>query len=667
MRRPCPASAPWLAFIGVAALFAAAVAGPARRSTAHLVRPQSPAPPATVYLPDWGLRSANEIRLGQVSLIHDSTAPRLAVYRLNAEEAPVFPDDFNGVAPATADDVLLVDDFAAGNRNRLGGYFGVFEGPPSTAEATVAYAPDGRRALQLNYDKQPGGFCGVWVHLFDFTLPPPQRRFLDARSFSHLGFWIRGERGGERLRLKLADAAWERRGDALPLGEVSEFLPEGTVLTSWQRARVPLSRIPARVDLALLASVVFEVGGVGAGRVYITALGFSVSDEDALALPAPADRPSARRRSLGKATWVWNTAEILDDHQQRARLLDVLTAQGFDQAFLQLVDVAGAERPVGLIEPDPRLRGLVAALKRWGIRAYALDGFKDYALPQHHRAVLGTVDNVIRYNEESLPAERFAGIHHDIEPYLLAGFNGAHREEILRGYLELVAESARRAGEAGLEYAVDIPFWYDAPDEYSYEPVTVEFGGVRKAVSQHLIDLVDGVTLMDYRTVAFGADGTIRQAEGELEYAAARSKPVMIGLETAPLPDEELFDFVGAPQAGLPPREAMSARIVLAVPAGDSTAFFVLPASDDGLAQETVAAWVRGWGLNDDQVIWWPVRQRVHVPGDKLSFHRLGARALERVMAETSQELSAYPSFAGFALHHAWSYAELLAERGSRD
>ncbi len=197
--------------------------------------------------------------------------------------------------------------------------------------------------------------------------------------------------------------------------------------------------------------------------------------------------------------------------------------------------------------------------------------------------------------------------------------------------------------------------------------MTVEFGGVEKPVSQHLIDLVDGVTLMDYRTVAFGADGTIRHAEGELEYAAARGKRVLIGLETAPLPDEELFDFVGAPQAGLPPREAMSARIVLAVPAGDSTAFFVLPASDDGLAQETVAAWVRGWGLNDDQVIWWPVRQRVHVPGDKLSFHRLGAGALERVMAETSQELSAYPSFAGFALHHAWSYAELLAERGSRD
>lgn len=669
MTRPWPASAPWLVLIGISALIAPAVAGTARRSTAHLVRPQLPTPPATpatVYLPDWRLQSASEIRLGQVSLLHDSTAPRVVVYRLNAQEPPVFPDDFLGLAPATEDGVLLVADFTAGNRNRLGGYFGVFERSFSTAEATVASAADGRRALRLSYDLQPGDFCGVWVHLFDFTLPPPERRFLDVRSLSHLSFWIRGERGGERLRLKLADAAWERRGDALPLGDVSEFLPEGTVRTRWQRARVPLSGIPARVDPASLASVVFEVVE-GAGAVYITGLAFLADGAAPPALPDPLRPSSTRPRSPRKATWVWNTSEILDDPQKRARLLDVLTAEGFDQVFLQLVGVEGVERPVGLIEPDPRLRGLVAALQRWGIRVYALDGLEDYALPEHHAAVLGTLDNVIRYNEGSLPPERFSGIHHDIEPYLLAGFNGARREEILRGYLELVAEFVRRAREAGLEYAVDIPFWYDVPDMYTYEPVTVEFDGERKLVSQQLIDLVDEVTVMDYRTMAYGADGTLRHAEGELDYAAARGKRVLIGLETAPLPDEELFDFAGAPQAGLPPRDALSTGLVLAAPAGDSTAFFVLPASDNGLGQDSLAAWLQGRGLNPDEARWWPVRARVTVPGNKLSFDRPGAQALERVMAQTSQELSAYRSFAGFALHHAASYAELLSERGSRD
>ncbi len=278
--------------------------------------------------------------------------------------------------------------------------------------------------------------------------------------------------------------------------------------------------------------------------------------------------------------------------------------------------------------------------------------------------MLATVDNVIRYNEESLPPERFAGIHHDIEPYLLPGFNGAQRETIARGYLELVAACARRAREAGLEYEVDIPFWYDAPAEYTYQPVDVEFGGVRKPLSQHLIDLTDGVALMDYRTVAFGADGTVRHAEGELEYAAARGKRVLIGLETSPLPDEELFDFVGAPQIGLPDEAPPAIGLVVAAPLGDSTAFLVVPAAAGGrLQSDSLFARLAEWGLDPAKLVWWPIHRRLRVAGDKLSFHRLGAEALERVMAATATELSAYPSFSGFALHHAWSYGNLLARR----
>lgn len=623
---------------------------------------QPPLPQVKLLLSEWGLFSPTEIRLGQLSLIHDSAGPRLAVYRLSADEPPEFPDRLGGWTPDVDDGVLSVADFAGGSRNTLGGYFGVFERPPSAADATVERAPDGRRALRLSYRNEADGFAGVWIHLFDYTLPPPERRYLDARPFSSLGFWIRGGRGGARLRVKLADATWEERGDALPLGEVSDFLPSGTVLTTWQRARVPLSLIPPRVDPALLASVVFEAVGEGAGEVYITGLGFSVGDDAVPALPAPTETPAVRPRSLGKATWVWNTAEILDDPHQRARLLDVVTAQGFDRVFLQLVDAEEAGKPVGLIDPDPRLRRLVAALRRWGIRVYALDGFKGYALPAHHASVLATVDNVIRYNEESLPPERFAGIHHDIEPYLLPGFNGAQRETIARAYLELVAACARRAREAGLEYDVDIPFWYDAPGEYTYESVDVEFGGARKPLSEHLIDLTDGVTLMDYRTVAFGADGTIRHAEGELEYAAARGKRVLIGLETSPLPDEDLFDFVGAPQIGLPGEAPPATGLVVAMPRGDSTTFFVVPAASGRRPQwDSLHAQLSDRGLDPARLVWWPVHRRLRVAGDRLSFHRLGAEALERVMMATAAELSAYPSFAGFAIHHAWSYGDLLA------
>ena len=80
-------------------------------------------------------------------------------------------------------------------------------------------------------------------------------------------------------------------------------------------------------------------------------------------------------------------------------------------------------------------------------------------------------------------------------------------------------ESARRLSEAGLAYGVDIPFWYDAPDEDTYELVDVDFHGNRKPVSEHVIDLVDEVTVIGSRCGPFEpalqalSDGSVQMTE----------------------------------------------------------------------------------------------------------------------------------------------------------
>ena len=616
----------------------------------------------TVARGDWDLRNLAAVRFGQLALVTTATGSSLEVRRLQ-QEAPLPPPRLvRSVAPEFAGSNLLVADFAHSNRTPLGGYYNTFVQPPSLAAASVGPAPDGRRSLQLMCRRRDSGFCGLWIQLYDFDAPPEARSYLDARSFTTLSFWIRGRRGGERLLLKVADADWELREDAVPLAEVTQFLATGQVDTAWQQAVVPLDRFPSNLRRQTLALLVFEALQPGTTAVDLGPVAFSRAPTGLPPLPEPQGTQPARPPN--KATWIWNTAELLEDAEQQAALLAFLQRERFDHVFLQLPGVPGRRGAPGEVAIDAAsLRPLVAALNHLDIRVYALDGDPHYALPRFHAGVLGTVENVIRYNRQVREEERFFGVRYDIEPYILPGFNGPRRELLLEGLLQLTAASVARAHAAGLKYGADIPFWYDAPAEYTYEHVTAEFGGVRKPASEHIIDLVDNVSIMDYRTVAYGADGTVRHASGELEYAQRRGKRVFVGLETAELPDEVLLDFRGDPRRGLAQAAPAGEFVVLAAAADSVYVLHVAERAElDSSALAELEQHLAERGLEASEVWWWPISRRVNVPADKVTFARHDARQLETVLEQTATAFQRYTSFAGFALHFAQSYRDLLAD-----
>lgn len=626
------------------------------------VRPARDTIPAPISVmvarSDWGLDNLSRIRFAQLSLARDDGEARLAVYRLSELASPADPDRVVGVEPDLDGNTFIVGEFTSGNRNRLGGFFGTFSQSPSTANARLARSPQAPRALELSFHKQPGAFCGAWIHLFDFRLAPGARRYLDVRRFSTLSFWIRGETGGERVLLKLADAEWEEREDALAVGEVADFLPSGRVEPTWQRAAVPLDRLPGRLDPSSLASVVFESLSPGSSRVYVSQLAFSLTP-DSLPRLAGDTEPAFSARTADKATWIWNTVELLEDRAKLESVMDFLESDGFSTVFLQIPTPDDDPHPKTGLEIDrDQLRPLISALRARGLRVWALDGYAGYVLPEYRQGVLQTIERVIAYNRDVPPSDRFDGIRHDIEPYLLPGFQGPRRDLILGWTLELAAESARRAREAGLPYGADIPFWYDAPDEHLHKAVEVAFRGVRKPVSHHLIDLADDVAIMDYRTVAYGADGTIRHAEGELTYAQEQGKRIFIALETSPLPDEVLFEFRGQPELGPSSNPARRDQLLLEE-VGDSVRVSLI------LEGETEAA-KQASNRRSGTVYRWPVYRRTEVPATKLTFAELGSEALDEVMDDTAREFADMRSFAGFALHHAGSYQKLRQDSMTR-
>lgn len=604
---------------------------------------------------DWEISDWATIRRGQLSIVHANKGDELHLYDLSISLPADTPLTVVSQRPEFSGNCFQVSSFDVGNTNRLGGFFSAFQKEPSSARASLQESPDGRRGLTIDYLRTSAGFCGVWTHLFDFKLPATQRRYFDATPFSLLTFWIRGKTGSERILLKASDARWERLGDAQPIGELSSFLSQSAIHSTWQQVKVPLSQFPHQLNRRELAGLVFEPTGTGSGQVQIKDLAFCATPSPLPRLSPPAGNQT-NLKPRQTALWVWNTSEILASKERQEDLLRFLAAQGITRIFLQLPEGMSRRSAPGEITVDSeKLRPFLAKLNRAAVTVSALDGFKNYALPEWHDGVLRTIENVIRYNRESEPSERFSGIHYDVEPYLIKGFSGPRRQVFLHGYLELLEKIAHKTQQSQTQFGVDIPFWYDAADGPTGKPVPIVFRGVAKPASEHVIDLVDEVAIMDYRTAAYGADGVIAMAQDELVYASKQGKQVLIGLETTELPDEELIEFSGVPASDLQDK-VPNTRFLVLVP-DKNAAMLHLVSPSDWLALRRKLE-----GLNTDlsSLLWWPIRNATFVPGHKLTFARLGTGQMQQTMTEAQSEFSRFSSFAGFAVHDYLGYRRLL-------
>ena len=595
-------------------------------------------PSQSIVLADWGISDVSEIGYLHVGVLHRPQGDTLAVYAVRRSRPVVqWPSEPQRRTPPLDGDVFLVGHFDRGNTNRLGGYFNGFARAPSMSTVAIARAPDDAPALAYSYEKTAGSFAGFWIHLFDFKRPPTERVLFDASPFTHLTFEIRGERGGEDLALHIADRAWEEREGSLPIADVASLLEGGRVDTTWQRAWVPLDQWPRGLNTRELASLVFLTNGEGSGRVFLKDIAFTTNGEAEIPTAVSAEEPG---RSLRRAMWLWETQAVTSGPDARRRLVEFCRTEGITDLFVQLPYEAERVGERWTISWDREgLRPLIAELHAAGVTVHALDGDPRFSLPEWHGLVTATIQSITDYNRESPPAQRFDGIRYDIEPYLLPGFGGVRATQILQQYLSIVAASRALAAQAGLVYGVDIPAWFDERNEF-FEPVA-EVGG--RPVSELVIDIVDNVGIMDYRTQAYGADGTIAHASSELRYAEDIGKRVFLGLETGELPDETDLAFSAEGSGG--------SRIVL-------------EQIDDERAR---VSWIaeEAWdrlgnrpGGPDTRIGSVTLRESraTRVPSGKLSFAGYGRSDLDVVIEQTALELQQFESLYGFAIHSYESY-----------
>ena len=250
------------------------------------------------------------------------------------------------------------------------------------------------------------------------------------------------------------------------------------------------------------------------------------------------------------ALWVWN-AQMATDSKAREKLLSFSGRHRVNSLYLSAYHLTS---PL-----DHFYREFNRKAHRLGIKVYALAGDPRWGLTRYHHLPLAWVEEVIQFNASASPAERFDGIHTDVEVYLLSKSWAERPAELLGGYLDLnvkIAE-ALQGEEEPPSFGVDIPFWFD--DDPTYRIV---WHGAAKAPSQHVLDTVDEVTVLAYRNFSEGTDGTIRLVSLEMDYADRIGKRVVIGQETQEELQPPYITFGGTSCAAL--RKELK-KILLAV------------------------------------------------------------------------------------------------------
>lgn len=228
-----------------------------------------------------------------------------------------------------------------------------------------------------------------------------------------------------------------------------------------------------------------------------------------LYLPPQADvggTASAEQRSVA-ATWMWNTYAIWRDKDQT---LQYLTQNGINLVYLQ----ADKEIPVDVYRTFIREAGAL------GIEIHALGGKPYWALPDRQGEMYDFIYWVKAYNNSSRSAERFNGIHLDVEPYVLPQWRTdqdtliGHWMDTLSGFVEEVKS------DSYLTTGADFPIWLDrflVPDGK----------GDTTTLTDWFFGRLDQITLMAYID---NAPDIVKAVTRELDQAAG--KPVIVGMET---------------------------------------------------------------------------------------------------------------------------------------
>jgi hypothetical protein len=221
------------------------------------------------------------------------------------------------------------------------------------------------------------------------------------------------------------------------------------------------------------------------------------------------------------STWLWDTAAIKDRPEE---IIQFLADKQADQLYLQIDQSL----------PAAVYQSFIEKANASGISVHALDGVPKWATAKGEAAMLSFFSWVSSYQKQAAPAEQFSGIHLDIEPYLLPGWESNYKNTVVN-YQTRMLQAASLSAQLQLPLGADIPFWFD---EMMFSN---KFG--KDSLAGWIIKNTDSVTIMAYRDAAEGPNGMIELSRNEVELAARYGKQIQIAAETGATSEAAYITF----------------------------------------------------------------------------------------------------------------------------
>ena len=207
---------------------------------------------------------------------------------------------------------------------------------------------------------------------------------------------------------------------------------------------------------------------------------------------------------------------------------DFLKKHGLSVILVQIETDYSGETPV--LKYREQLKALLEQATRQGVIVHALDGDPGFIYPPWPEKLAGQIRAISEFNATLSNNVRFAGVHYDIEPYALEAFKKDEtRLDVCKAYLTALQTLARTARAQGLEFSVDIPFWFGSSERL--KPFTAQGTGT---LLEHVAHIVDWFGIMAYRNIASGEDGILAHSEEEINIMEELGKKAWIGVELGP-------------------------------------------------------------------------------------------------------------------------------------
>lgn len=237
----------------------------------------------------------------------------------------------------------------------------------------------------------------------------------------------------------------------------------------------------------------------------------------------PASTAVAPALPAVSATWLWNTSLIASEP---GTVIAFARAQRVNTIYLQ----------INYSVTTAQYAAFIGAAHAAAIQVIALNGAPQWGLASDQSDIQKWVEFVAAYNQ-SVPAdERFAGLHVDIEPYLLSEWSSDPAAVISQWMANIQYFVATAHSQAGLPASADLAFWLDS----------IMVPGTAEPLGHWMVSQLDQVTIMAYRTTATGSNSILQVAGNELADASALGKTAVIGVDITDSGSATSFYTLGA-------------------------------------------------------------------------------------------------------------------------